>query len=307
MSLLLITGGGGFLGKHILKEFDSQGVKYLAPRSSELNILNFDALYNYLSFHKPTTILHAAALCGGIVKNSHLPADFLRENTQMALNIYESARLSGATNIYQLGSVCMYPQHCPVPFKEEDMWNGMPEPTNAPYGEAKRLLMIMGQAYRAQYGFTGASLIPVNMYGPFDSFDDEKSHVIPSLIKKFIHAKDNNLPEVRCLGTGKATREFLYAADAAQAICRAVITNLNYELPINLGVGKDIAINKLAFLISDLIGYQGNIIFKDDGLDGQPKRLLNVSRAKEVLGWTAHTSLTDGLHKTIKWYQQNKS
>jgi GDP-L-fucose synthase len=304
---LLITGGGGFLGKHVLKEFDNQNIDYLAPKSSELNLLDFNALCDYLQLHHPTTILHMAAICGGIVKNLHIPADFLRENTQLALNIYEGARQCNITNIYSLGSVCMYPLHCPAPFKEDDIWNGAAEPTNFPYGQAKRTLMMLGQTYRTQYGFTGAHLIPVNMYGPHDSFDDQKSHVIPALIKKFLHAKENKLPQVECLGTGKATREFLYAGDAARAIVKAINTNLNYDLPINLGVGKDITIKNLAHLISDLIGYQGNIIFNDDGLDGQPKRLLDVSRAKEVLGWTAQVSLIDGLHKTIKWYQQNKS
>ena len=166
--------------------------------------------------------------------------------------------------------------------------------------------MMLGQTYRAQYGFTGAHLIPVNMYGPHDSFDDQKSHVIPALIKKFLHAKEANLPEVECLGSGRATREFLYAGDAAQAITKAVISNLNYEHPINLGVGKDITIKNLAHLIGELVDYNGNINFKDDGLDGQPKRLLNVSRAKEVLGWSAQTSLIDGINNTIRWYQQDK-
>lgn len=303
---ILITGGNGFLGKHVLHEMNNNKITYLAPKSSELNLTDFNALCNYLKFNRPTSILHMAAICGGIVKNSHIPADFLRENTQMALNIYEAARQCGVTNIYSLGSVCMYPLHCPTPFKEDDIWNGAAEPTNFPYGQAKRTLLMLGQTYRTQYGFTGAHLIPVNMYGEYDSFDDQKSHVIPALIKKIIKAKDNNLPEVECLGTGGATREFLFASDAAQVITKAVITNLNYELPINLGVGKDITIKNLAFLISDLIGYTGKIVFKDDGLDGQPKRLLDVTRAKEILNWSAQTSLTEGLTKTIAWYRANK-
>lgn len=303
---VLITGGSGFLGRHVLKEMNKQNISYLAPSSKQFNLLDVKSMCNYLNKHKPDSILHMAAICGGIVKNSHLPAYFLQENTQMALNIYESARLSGITHIYQLGSVCMYPLNCPTPFKEEDIWNGMPEPTNAPYGEAKRLLMVMGQAYRAQYGFTGACLIPVNMFGTFDSFDDEKSHVIPALIKKFLHAKKDLLPEVQCLGTGTATREFLYVADAAEAIVRVVAERLDYELPINLGVGKDISIKNLAILIKKMVGYDGNIVFKDDNFDGQPKRLLDVSRAKQVFGWEAKTGLTEGLKKTIEWYLQNE-
>lgn len=303
--MILITGSGGFLGKHVLKELNNYNINYLAPRSSELNILNFAELSNYLLQHKPDTILHMAAMCGGIVKNSHLPADFLYLNTQMALNIYEAARRCNVTNIYSLGSVCMYPLHCPTPFKEDDIWNGAAEPTNFPYGQAKRTLMMLGQTYRAQYGFTGAHLIPVNMYGPYDSFDEQKSHVIPALIKKFINAKKNNLSRIECFGTGTATREFLYAGDAAQVITQTVITNFDCDLPINLGVGKDITIKNLALLISNIVGYNGDIIFQTDGLDGQPKRLLDVSRAKKLLNWTAQTNLKDGLIKTIQWYRNN--
>jgi len=299
----LITGGGGFLGKHVQQEMKRLNLQYLAPRSTELDILNFEQLCSYLKHYKPSSVLHMAALCGGIVKNSHVPADFLRDNTQMALNIYEAARLSEVKNIYSLGSVCMYPLHCPTPFKEDDIWNGAAEPTNFPYGQAKRTLMMLGDTYRAQYGFTGAHLIPVNMYGTHDSFDDQKSHVIPALIKKFLHAKKNNLPRVECLGTGAATREFLYAADAAQAIVKVVATNFDCHLPINLGVGKDISIKDLAILIKNITNYNGEIVFKSDGLDGQPKRMLDVSRAKELLNWSAQTSLEDGLKKTISWYQ----
>lgn len=304
--MILITGGNGFLGKHVLKEMDRVRISCLTPKSSELNLLDFDKLCRYLMAWKPTTILHMAAICGGIVKNSHVPADFLRENTQMALNIYEAARQTNITNIYSLGSVCMYPLHCPTPFKEDDIWNGAAEPTNFPYGQAKRTLLMLGQTYRAQYGFTGAHLIPVNMYGLYDSFDDQKSHVIPALIKKFVYAKQTEAPSVECLGTGAATREFLFAADAAEAIVKAVSTNLDCSVPINLGVGKDISIKHLALLIKSLIDYPGDIVFRSDGLDGQPRRLLDVSRAQEILGWTAQTSLKDGLCKTIEWYMANQ-
>lgn len=303
---ILVTGAGGFLGKHVLKEMSNHQLQYLAPRSSELNLLDYQQTCSYLQKHRPKTILHMAAICGGIVKNSHIPADFLRENTLMAINVYEGARQNKITNIYSLGSVCMYPLNCPAPFKEADIWNGAAEPTNFPYGQAKRTLMMLGQTYRAQYGFTGAHLIPVNMMGVGDSFDDEKSHVIPALIKKFLRAKKGNLPEVECLGTGSATREFLYVADAAEAIIKAIACNLDYADPINLGTGKDITITNLALLVKKIVGYQGTITFKNDGLDGQPKRLLNVSRAKEVFGWEAHTSLEDGISKTIEWYLKDE-
>lgn len=299
---VLITGANGFLGHHVKKTFASSEINILTPRSSELNVLNFDELRAYLLVNKPTTILHMAAVCGGIVKNFHIPADFLRDNTQMALNVYEAARQCNIKNIYSLGSVCMYPLHCPTPFKEDDIWNGAAEPTNFPYGQAKRTLLMLSQTYRTQYGFTGAHLIPVNMYGTYDSFDDQKSHVIPALIKKFMNAKKNNLPQVECLGTGTATREFLYAGDAAEAIFKTVASNFDCEMPINLGIGQDISINDLSILIKNLVDYHGNITFKDDGLDGQPKRLLDVTRAKNLLGWTAKTELKDGLIKTIEWY-----
>jgi GDP-L-fucose synthase len=306
MSKLLITGGNGFLGKHICQEMNKCKLNYLSPTSKELDLLDFNHLCSYLKDHKPDSILHAAGLCGGIIKNLHRPADFCQENTQMALNIYEGARLASITNIYSLGSVCMYPLNCPTPFKEDDIWNGKPENTNHHYGRAKRTLMVLGEAYRAQYGFTGAHLIPVNMYGIGDSFDDEKSHVIPALIKKFLHAKKNNLPEVECLGTGTATREFLFASDAAEAIVKTIAMNLDYSKPINLGSGKDISIKDLTQLIKRLTEYQGDITFNQDGLDGQPRRLLDVSRAKQILNWETHTTLVDGLKQTIDWYLKNE-
>jgi GDP-L-fucose synthase len=304
---LLITGATGFLGKHVVKKLREAKTLaiYNTPSSKHIDLTNYNSTLSYLRDNRPDVILHMAAICGGIVKNSHLPADFLRDNTQMALNIYEAARQVNVKTIYSLGSVCMYPLHCPTPFKEDDIWNGAAEPTNFPYGQAKRTLMMLGQTYRQQYGFTGAHLIPVNMYGEHDSFDDQKSHVIPALIKKFLHAKDNNLSSVECLGTGSATREFLYAGDAAEVIVKAVLTNFDSELPINLGIGQDITIKNLAILIKELVDYQGDITFKSDGLDGQPKRLLDVSRAKELLGWTAKTSLEEGLIKTIEWYRNS--
>lgn len=302
---ILITGGGGFLGKHVLNELKTNysNISYLAPKSSELNILNRNQICSYLNFNKPDTILHMAALCGGIVKNSNLPADFLRDNTQMALNIYDAAHKNNITNIYSLGSVCIYPLHCPTPFKEDDIWNGQSEPTNSFYSQSKRTLLMLMQGYRQQYGFTGAHLIPVNMYGTHDSFDEQKSHVIPALIKKFSHAVKNNLSRVECLGTGLASREFLFAPDAAQIIARVVNDNFDCNLPINLGTGQDILIKDLAVLIANLIGYHGDIVFNGK-LDGQPKRLLDVSRAKQLLNWTATTSLADGLKQTIDWYHQ---
>ena len=201
--------------------------------------------------------------------------------------------------------MCAYPKHCPVPFKEDDLWKGMPEETNAPYGIAKRHLYMMGKTYREQYGIKGAHLIPVNMYGPYDHFDLVNSHVIPALINKFVNARDKELPEVPVWGTGEATREFLHARDCARAIKMAVTERLDYELPINIGTGSDISIKELAHLIKKLTGYDGNIKLTGEVSDGQPKRMLDVSRAKEILGFEADITLEDGLKETIEWYENN--
>jgi GDP-L-fucose synthase len=303
---ILTTGGTGFLGKHIQKAFANSANDLWFPSSKDLDLLDARALEEIISYIRPDVILHAAAICGGILANKNRPADFLRDNTQMALNIYECARKSNVKRIYSLGSVCAYPKHCPVPFREENIWNGPAEETNFPYGQAKRTLLMMGQTYRTQYGFSGAHLIPVNLYGEYDHFDPINSHVIPALIRKFDNAVVNNLPVVECWGSGNATREFLYAGDAAEAIVKAVDTGLDTELSINLGTGKDISIKDLATKIADLTGYLGKIEFSGDVSDGQPKRMLDVSRSKQLLGWEAKTQLDEGLTRTIRWYRKNK-
>jgi GDP-L-fucose synthase len=302
---VLITGGTGFLGKHLTPKLKEAGLDVWAPNSQELNLTNYSCMSEIGRF-QPAIILHMAASCGGILANKNSPADFLRDNTQMALNVYEAARLYDISKVYSLGSVCMYPVNCPTPFKETDIWNGKAESTNFPYGQAKRTLMMLGETYRQQYGIGGAHLIPVNMFGTHDTFDLINSHVIPALINKFCHAVKNNKPIVECWGSGTgATREFLFVNDCADVIAKAVLTNFDHPEPINLGVGKDISIHNLAHLIAKLTGFQGKIIFNGTVSDGQPKRLLDVSRAKELLGWTATTSLTEGLIKTIKWYRAN--
>lgn len=301
--MLMLTGGNGFLGHHIRAELDARNVSYLAPHSAELNILDFDAFDQYLRKHKPDTILALAAKCAGILGNHNNPAVFLRDNTQMALNTYEAARVNGITNIYSVGSICAYPSNCPVPFREDNIWNGFPEKTNAPYSQAKRTLMMLGQTYRQQYGMTGAHLIPVNMYGAHDKFDLVNGHVIPSLIIRMENAKREHSPLVECFGSGTATREFLFGPDCAEVIIKAVFSGLNTDLPINLGVGKDISIRDLACLIAELIGFRGEIVFNGTVSDGQKKRLLDVSRAKEMLGWQATTGLREGLIKTIEFYR----
>lgn len=306
MKKILITGGRGFVGTHVMNALRLQPhLHFFAPRSSQMDLLNASKVFELIHDYQPDCILHMAAKCGGILANQNSPADFLHDNTQMALTIYKAAQLNGVQNIYSLGSVCAYPKFCPVPFKEETIWDGPAEETNFPYGQAKRTLLMMHQTYRKQYGFTGAHFIPVNMYGEHDHFDLTNSHVIPALINKFVNAVDKNLPVVECWGTGEATREFLYAGDAAEAIARSIIIGFDSKDPINLGTGQDITIKDLATIIGELCGFTGEIHFNGAVSDGQPKRLLDVSRADKLLGWKANTNLRDGLIKTIAWYKND--
>lgn len=304
---VLVTGGTGFLGKNLQRAF--------SPLLNQFEIFYSGSSYNLqeeydteLLFNsvRPHVVVHMAAKCGGILANKNSPADFLVDNLRMGINVYEAARKFDVQWVYSLGSVCSYPIHCPTPFREDDIWNGYPEPTNAPYGIAKRTLMMLSQTYREQYNIGGAFLIPVNLYGPFDHFGTVNSHVVPALITKFTHAVEWEKPTVECWGTGTATRELFYVEDAAEAIVRAVTTGLDTYLPINLGTGEDISIKDLAYLIGNIVGFKGEIVFTGEVSDGQPIRRLDVSRAKQLLGWEAKTKLYDGLVKTIKWYKDNK-
>lgn len=317
---IVISGGSGFLGKHLQAAFKpyQETNKIIFLSSQDCNLLAIHQVRNMLRMHEPDIIVHAAAVCGGIKANSMRPADFIVDNLKMGTNLFEAIDyvnreriythnqiLFKINRIYTLGSVCMYPKYCPIPFKEDDIWNGYPEETNAPYGLAKKMLLAMGQAYRQQHGLGGAHLIPVNLYGEHDHFDLENSHVIPALINKFTKAVKNGDYKVTCWGSGSATREFLYAGDAAKAIVQAVFSDLNTSLPVNLGTGIDLSIKDLAYLIGKLTGFHGKIEFTGEVSDGQPKRCLDVSRAKELLGWEAKTKLEDGLVKTISWYCNN--
>lgn len=304
MKRIFITGGNSFLGHSLLSLLD--GLDFWAPPSKEVNLLNSVQLEEAICKYKPNIILHMAANCGGILKNSKHPADFIRDNISMGINIFECARKFNIPKVYTLGSVCCYPLHTEIPFKEDDIWKEYPEPTNAPYGIAKRVIMVFGQTYRKQYGIGGAHLIPSNLYGIFDHFDLIDSHVIPALINKFCNATENNLPTVECWGSGEATREFLYVQDLAKAIIKAITSDLDTPLPINIGTGRDISIKDLAHLIAQLTGFEGKIVFTGEVSDGQPKRRLDVSRAKELLEFEAKTSLLEGLSRTIDWYQTTK-
>ena len=304
MKKLLITGAGGFLGKHVKNQLHNlSNFEFLTPNSKELDLTDSLKTKEYFCYNKPNAVLHMAAVCGGIGANSKRPAEFIASNSKMSLNIFDGALSSGVEKVYTLGSVCAYPKYCPAPFKEDDIWNGYPEETNAPYGLSKKMLMVLGNSYRQQFGIGGAHLIPVNMYGEHDNFNLETSHVIPALIKKFSDAVASKKDKVFCWGTGEATREFLYAGDCAIAIVKAIQSGLDTDQPINIGMGKEISIKALAQLIAQLTGFDGQIIFNNEVSDGQPRRLLDTSRAKEILGFEAKTNLLTGLTKTICWFQ----
>jgi GDP-L-fucose synthase len=307
---ILLTGASGFLGQHIRHEFATNHptTNLLTPSSKQLNVLDYDGLYAYLLDQRPDKIIHAAALCGGIKKNSESPADFLHQNTQMALNIYEAARAANINYILGLGSVCMYgliPPH--IPFIEDDIWSSYPEKTNGMYGIAKRVLMLCSQSYRQQYGIRGCFLVPANLMGQFDHFDLEHSHVIPALIRKFDDAAQNSKPFVEVWGNrgSGVSREFLYAGDLAEVLAKAAVSSFDHPEPINIGTGVETTIDSLIELIARMTGFRGEVRYNGK-LDGQPKRVLNVDRAKELLGFQAKTSLKDGLAKTIQWYQEHK-
>ena len=309
MKKLLITGSGGFLGKHVKKSayFNNfnhdTNFEILIPRSKDLDMTDQDCVMSYFDQHKPDIVLHMAAFCGGIGLNKKQPADLTHLNLKMGTNLFDAVHKYKPEYLYTLGSVCAYPMYCPIPFKEEDILKGQAEPTNAGYGFAKKALFMLQQEFRKQYGLKGAHLVPVNMYGEYDHFDLENSHVIPALINKFDTAIKEGKPSVECWGTGEATREFLYAGDAAEVIVKAVFNRMDISEPVNLGTGRDISIKDLAYLIAEIVDFNGDIVFTGEVSDGQPKRRLDVTRAKEVLGWEAKIGLKEGLKRTVNWYR----
>ena len=296
---VLVTGGSGFVGKHVLATLALTDHEVIAPSHADYDLCDPMAVMEMYRDHHPNATIHLAALVGGIGANQGRPADFWHANTLMGANIFHSCRVFGCRNLVMLGTVCSYPINPQVPFHEDDLWLGYPEPTNAPYGIAKRSLMVAADAFRKQYGLNTKFLIPTNLYGPGDHFNYQVSHVIPALIRK-MHEATKSASHVTLWGTGRATRDFLYVEDAAKAIVMAL--HRDFDVPVNLGTGEDVSIKYLAHIIAGMMGYTREINWDTDKPDGQPRRQLDTSRAKTILGWAATTGLTEGLGRTIDWY-----
>jgi GDP-L-fucose synthase len=302
---ILLTGGAGFLGAKVRQRLEAAGAaEVFVPRRAEYDLTDATAVARAYDDARPETVVHLAAEVGGIGANRDNPGRYFFANMAMGLHLIEEARRRGTEKIVQVGTVCSYPKHTPVPFSEEELWNGYPEETNAPYGVAKKALLVMLQAYRAQYGLRGAYLLPVNLYGPGDNFDLESSHVIPALIRKCEEARIAGRDEVVCWGTGSASREFLYVDDCADAIVAAT-ERYDEPEPINIGAHSEITIRDLTETIARLTGFEGELAWDTSKPDGQPRRCLDTSRASDLLGFTASTSLEDGLRQTIAWYREH--
>jgi GDP-L-fucose synthase len=302
---IVVTGGAGFLGRFVVDRLRNAGcTDVFVPRRKEFDLTRDADVERLLRVRRPEVVVHLAAVVGGIGANRHNPGTFLYHNLIMGTQLIEHSRRAGVEKFVAVGTICSYPKHTPVPFREEDLWNGYPEETNAPYGLAKKMLMVQLQAYRQQFGFNGVNVLLVNLYGPGDNFDLENSHVIPALIRKCIEAQQAGLP-LTVWGTGRATREFLYVEDAARAIESAAL-HLNTSDPVNVGSGQEIAIADLVQLIAQKTGFAGEIFFDGARPDGQPRRCLDVTRAKYLLGFKATTSLSEGLDQTIAWYKAQR-
>ena len=303
---VMVTGGSGFLGSYVVKKLRERGVKVFVPRKKNFDLVKIhDIKKMFNSAGNPDTIIHLAGIVGGIGANRENPGKFFYENLMMGAQLMHEAYLRRVKKFVAIGTICAYPKFAPIPFKEENLWEGYPEETNAPYGLAKKMLLVQAQAYRQQYGFNAIYLLPVNLYGPGDNFDPKSSHVLPALIKKFEDATESNSEIVEVWGTGKPSREFFYVEDAAEGIIKASEL-YNKPDPINLGSGMEITIKDLAEKIAKYTGFKGKIIWDKTKPDGQPRRNLDISKAKKEFGFIAKTSFEDGLKETIKWYKENK-
>jgi GDP-L-fucose synthase len=304
---IVVTGGAGFLGGYVIEGLQKRNCKnILVPRIEDYNLVNLADIVRMYDDMKPDVVIHLAAVVGGIGANRLHPGKFFYENLMMGVQLIEQARLRNIEKFVALGTVCSYPKFTPVPFKEDDLWNGYPEETNAPYGLAKKMLLVQSQAYRAEYGFNSIFLVPVNLYGPRDNFNPDSSHVIPALIKKCFDAIDAGDDHIVCWGTGMASREFIYAGDAAEGILLAA-EHYNGPEPVNIGAGFEITIKDLVGKIVKLTGFKGEIRWDTSKPDGQPRRRLDVSRAKKLFGFEAQMAFDEGLKRTIDWFRQNRS
>jgi GDP-L-fucose synthase len=302
---VVVTGGRGFLGSFVAQKIRQRGCERLfLPRSQQYDLREEGHVDRLFQEVRPHLLIHLAATVGGIEANRQHPGRFFYDNAMMGLQVIESARRYGIEKLVCVGTVCSYPKFTPVPFKEQDFWNGYPEETNAAYGLAKKMLLAQLQAYRQEYGFNGIYLIPVNLYGPRDNFDLETSHVIPALIRKCVEAQQSAAPKIVVWGTGQATREFLYVDDAAEAVILAA-EQYNKPLPVNLGSGREISIRDLVAMIKDLVGYQGDVEWDETKPDGQPRRCLDTALASVEFGWQARTPFRFGLQCTLEWFIEN--
>ncbi|MBU8713141.1 MULTISPECIES: GDP-L-fucose synthase [Brevibacillus] len=303
---IVVTGGAGFLGKHVLSQLQAQQCQHVfVPRSRDFDLRKENDIVLMLHTYAPDIIIHLAAVVGGIGANQKNPGKFFYDNLIMGTQLIEQARLFGVKKFVAIGTICSYPKFAPVPFLEEDLWNGYPEETNAPYGLAKKMMLVQSQAYREQYGFNSIFLLPVNLYGPHDNFDLESSHVIPAIIRKCLEAKAAKQDEIVLWGTGNVTREFIYVQDAARAI---VLATEKYDSsdPVNIGSGEEMTIAELASTIQKLCGYEGRIVWDASKPDGQPRRKLATDKARDAFGFTATTPLLAGLQQTIDWYRLHR-
>jgi GDP-L-fucose synthase len=303
---VVVTGGAGFLGRFIVERLKAcADTQVFVPRSADYNLIEASDIKRLYSDTHPDLVIHLAAVVGGIGANQKNPGKFFYENLMMGVQLIEQARLQGVQKFVATGTVCAYPKFTPTPFREDDLWNGYPEETNAPYGLAKKMMLVQSESYRQQYGFNSIFLLPANLYGPGDNFDLESSHVIPALIRKCVEARESGASFVEVWGTGNASREFLYVEDCAEAIVRAAAI-YNESAPVNIGTGNDIKISELAKLIMQVTRFNGEIRWQSDKPDGQPRRRLDVSRAFDKFQFQSEVSLEEGLRGTVDWYEVNR-